>query len=473
MGGFSTGFQNGINFGRAYNANQRDKEEFELKKQKHARDLEESDQRIEANRRSARVNQQLDEETAGIRSYINNGTMTGNNSGFSDESARMMFAQGGAGAVNEAASYGNAEARRLGLDTPYQTGAVSARSYDPSNPDDQTGLNRRLMSVAALRGDYAALGTLQDKNKELADTQVFNRAVQQFSMNPDSFTDTARWINKSSPVISTAPAKDPRTGQLTGYNIMTVTPSGDAVYKFVSPQQAATLAGATALMQVNPTKALQLMGTVDASLAQAVAAMNTATQQTTTANNTVQHYSNQDDTARENAKSNRIQANAAASNAQTNKDRAGREKQTEGEKLQEKVDAYSGILRRQDPKLSKEEADKKAADILLRDPNAKEQDVGLAEAGIFRKGKKYYKLGKSGQPEEVQFPGESKLDKALEAYAKGGGAAPAGGGQQLHDMPNSELQRIARKPRGVSSAEANAAAEELDRRKREPRLSSF
>jgi hypothetical protein len=471
-GGFADGFQAGFGMVNRAKESKRQDEELRLRRESHDKEMQLRDQQLAAIERSARLNREIDTENAGIRSYINNGTMTGNDSGFSRESAQMMFDQGGSRAVSDAASYGNQEARRLGLEAPYKTDGVTSRAYDPTNLGDQAGLNRRMMGAAALKGDYTALGSLQDKNRELADVQVFNQGVQQFSTNPDSFTEYTRWVNKTNPLVSAAPAKDPRTGQLTGYNIMTVTPSGDATHKFISPQQAATLAGATALMQTNPTKALQLIGTVDQSLAASIMQLNTATEKTTNTGNTATHYANQDETSRMNAGSQRIMANAASS-------RAGRENQTAGQKMNEQVEALVEQYSKAYPDKPKEELRRLALQAVTKDPDRKDvPDAGIAEAGLVRIKDKYYKQGKKGL-EQVQLPGESKLDKALEAYANGKGKAGAGiaepgtNTRPYYNAVTKDLERLAKKPKGVSSGEAAAASEELERRKGESRLGSF
>lgn len=497
MSAFSEGMRLGSSSVESAFRYKNDQEDREMRRQKAERDNALLDQQIAEGQRQQRLNAQIDEGNAGIRSFINNGSMTSNGSGFSDDSARLFYDQGGASAVDSAASYGNAEAARLGVERPYTTGATAGRPYDPSNLDDQAGLNRRLMAQAALKGDHQTMLALQDKNKELAETKVFNEAVQQFSTNPDSFNEYTRWVNKNNPMITTSPAKDPRTGQLTGYNIMTVGPAGDATYKFISPAQAAQLAGATALMRVNPTKALTMIAQVDQNLAASIAAQSTAQEKVATTNNQATHFGNEDKVGLENAQSNRITANAHATMAGAAVARANKENQPKSKQIQEEVDAYAGILMKQDPTLKPEDAQRKAYDLVLKNPNAKENpDVGLAEAGLFRlRGSdKVYRLGKGGKPEVVEMPGESKLDRALKDFQGGqgagsndtdrGGATPKNSagirtpqaaveGRQYYNTPTSELQRLATKPRGVSSGEANAATEELFRRRGESRLGGF
>ena len=72
--------------------------------------------------------------------------------------------------------------------------------------------------------------------------------------------------------------------------------------------------------------------------------------------------------------------------------------------------------------------------------------------------------------------GKSALDKAIEAREKGGAGSavtPTVGGRPLYNKSMSELQSMAKKPRGVSTAEANDAQAELEARKGESRMSAI
>lgn len=72
--------------------------------------------------------------------------------------------------------------------------------------------------------------------------------------------------------------------------------------------------------------------------------------------------------------------------------------------------------------------------------------------------------------------GKSALDKAIEAREKSGGGSattPVVEGRPLYNKSMSELQSMAKKPRGVSTAEANDAQAELEARKGEPRMSAL
>jgi len=76
----------------------------------------------------------------------------------------------------------------------------------------------------------------------------------------------------------------------------------------------------------------------------------------------------------------------------------------------------------------------------------------------------------------VQLGGPSALDKAIaarEQQSGGNPAAPEVPGRPLYNKDMSELQRMARRPIGVSTAEANEAQAELEARKGESRMSAI
>lgn len=75
--------------------------------------------------------------------------------------------------------------------------------------------------------------------------------------------------------------------------------------------------------------------------------------------------------------------------------------------------------------------------------------------------------------------GPSTLDKAIAARTANAGGntgsavTPEVPGRPLYNVSMSDLQRMAKKPKGVSSAEANDAQAELEARKGEPRMSAI
>ena len=105
------------------------------------------------------------------------------------------------------------------------------------------------------------------------------------------------------------------------------------------------------------------------------------------------------------------EGDAALMNARANQARAAaaNTKQTAAEKAQDLIDTYVPIIKAANPGISDQQAKLMAAQVALRDPNAKTvPDQGLSEQGIFKVGGKLYRTGQKGQIEEVRLPGSTK-----------------------------------------------------------------
>lgn len=106
-------------------------------------------------------------------------------------------------------------------------------------------------------------------------------------------------------------------------------------------------------------------------------------------------------------------------------------KQTQGQILTEKIDAYATIMMKADPNLSRADAEKRAAQVIMRDPEAK-PDMTPADVNSFLKDqagtvirvdpntKKPVRLG--------DLPLEEQLQIARQALGRGGMPGAAGGG---------------------------------------------
>lgn len=123
------------------------------------------------------------------------------------------------------------------------------------------------------------------------------------------------------------------------------------------------------------------------------------------------------------------QANAAA--GYYSRGGAAANKQTQGQILTEKIDAYATIMMKSDPNLSRADAEKRAAQVIMRDPEAK-PDMTSADVNSFLKDqagtvirvdpntKKPVRLG--------DLPLEEQLQIARQSLGRGGMPGAAGGG---------------------------------------------
>lgn len=386
-----------------YGEAERDKrarEELGMKKEKHGIEMEEGRLRVDASRRTAQREQAVDDEIAGLRSFVRGGFQPGDN-GPMDESA---------------AGYG------------VPSGSSVAPPADLGSPAGEAGLNTRMMGLAATKGDLATLQTLQTHQKALRINHLMGQGVQEYFANPQAAgTGFMQFVNTRHPLITIEPPQPGKDGRR-GYPVVTINPAtGMATRDFLPEDQAAMVfAAATKLMPVDPMAAMEVIGKVNQNIAASIQAANQQRMEATKTNSQNTHYANTDETNAENAKSNRITANAHMVSANAAASRASRENQSAGDKMDEQVNALMKQYMKANPQMSEQEARQRALDAVTKDPNRREDpDVGLPEAGIFKKGGKYFKLGKNGKPEEVQFPGESALDKALQNYLANGGKAPA------------------------------------------------
>lgn len=127
---------------------------------------------------------------------------------------------------------------------------------------------------------------------------------------------------------------------------------------------------------------------------------------------------------------------------------AAAKKQTPLEKAKELVDYYTPLIMQANPGMSEATARQHAAQVALRDPNAKTPDVGIAEQGLFRlrdQPGKLFRLGKSGEPEEVLMPADIKtlagdIAKNLPPKDKSGVAPVAAPAAPAED-PNKKYHR--------------------------------
>ena len=117
-------------------------------------------------------------------------------------------------------------------------------------------------------------------------------------------------------------------------------------------------------------------------------------------------------------------------------------KQTQGQILTEKIDAYATIMMKADPNLSRADAEKRAAQVIMRDPEAK-PDMTPADVNSFLKDqagtvvrvdertKKPVRLG--------DLPLEEQLQIARQSLGRGGMPGAVGGG-----LPDANPEKMTR-----------------------------
>jgi hypothetical protein len=388
-----------------------DAEKYEREKEKHALDKEEQGLRIEGTRRQQQRDANLDEEVAGLRRYMS-----------------------GEGEVVPMAGAHPTE--------PAQPDIKAAPKQ--GTPEYQAGLNQRLSGVAAMKGDFKAVQELQEKQVQLARQQALGTGIKQwYSMAPEQRSQViAQGVNGSlsNPgmrylTLETAPKPGP-DGRA-GYPAMVINPlTGQAQQQFLREDQAALVYGAMQLMETDPQGALQLIASVNKDIAAAVEAHNKEQLELYKAQGANSHYQSQDAVGMRNAGAHERQAaaaerqaGAAETNAKANVERASHEKQGAGAKMEDQVNALVKQYEQAYPGKKPEEYRQMALQAVTKDPDRKDpkQDDNLAGIGVTKINGRYFTMGKGGKPEPFVPPGESKLDKAIEARLAAGqqGKRPA------------------------------------------------
>lgn len=197
-----------------------------------------------------------------------------NTSGFSAPSARMLYSQGGQQAVDDAASYANAENARFGL-------PLANRTSLPATPDaapaptvkmrQATPLDRikGLEGIALAKKDVSAMERLGGQRQVAEEDMFIADAMKSYKGTEDQIGGTASYINTNSKRVTMgSPGKN-------GFvPLSIVATDGRAEFLNLSKQDQAKLYAAGQLMERNPTRALEIMSSVNKELASAIAQEN-------------------------------------------------------------------------------------------------------------------------------------------------------------------------------------------------------
>lgn len=348
-------------------------------------------------------------------------------------------------------------------------------------------MNQGMQKVALAQRDMRGFGELAGKASTLEEDDLFKQGMKK-GFDPEM----AKWVNGNHKSITVGAPDKNGISQLS-----VVRPDGDAVFHSLSKSDQAQLAGAMALMDRNPMRALQIIGGVNKELAAVLAAENNLTLNVSGKNNDAAKSSaaigndaqrTANDGARVGLERERLGiARQVANNAER---RAGDREQMErmGQVRLYKnpqtgaveehypVTTKAGIQWRKVPspegmvpvRVGEKPAPNRVQEKLA-DAYATEVVTARTPADQEKVRSKYRSLG-------LQELGEDPILSALRQAT--GGQGPAGApaavpGRPFYDADSRELQRVARKPRGVSTEEANAARLELEQRQNEPRMSAY
>lgn len=363
----------------------------------------------------------------------------------------------------------------------------------PSRRATPLEVNDAAQRVALSQRDMKAWSDLQEKGQTLHENELMGKAAKA----PDD-PALLQWINQNHKQISLG---TPDKNGITPFSI--VSPTGQAMFGMFSKADLAKLKGAAAIMEINPARAFDIIGAVNKDFAAALQTDNGTVMGVGNANNTGAFHSGSLNNQAMTARAAMATAGAAGLNARTNAEYHGeltkqvkqaaadsakaREIASEFEDLTpaEQTGAKGlGLIRqfnilnvKPGGQISMGSAGngKMPATLTDQEKLVYEKNVLPALDMLVNKYKGPDKVPAAEKAQVYQFYGLDPARFGVQGLPSWGApAAGAGGltvpGRPLYSADSRQLQVTATRPRGVSSAEASDAAEELRLRQGEARI---
>lgn len=140
---------------------------------------------------------------------------------------------------------------------------------DRASPDYRQGMISRLADYALLAGDVGSMRQLEAEGRLLNEDTIFGKRVAEYKGTDEQIGAAAAYLNNQSRRITMgAPDKNGIV------RVSVVKPDGTADFLKLGRGEQAKLYAAAGLMELNPVRALGIMGEVNKELAAAVAADN-------------------------------------------------------------------------------------------------------------------------------------------------------------------------------------------------------
>lgn len=250
-----------------------------------ARAATEFQQRQDALARGLKVQREQDDAFGAYRDLTQNGTVKNNTTGMTDASVAMLNKQGGQQAVDDTASYGNAEAARMGLRgpdmaMPYRTSLpqptpapapqegqqyaapplpAAQPTYAAQAADPRALLEAR-RRIAVSKQDMAGMSAIEGEDKKLRYSEGYAQHKKAF----DGMDDAARQkiteqLSYDTGVKAYA-TWTPGSGKNGGYATILPQSGGDPIR--LSRKEAGELYALQNLMEIDPDRARMEMSKV-------------------------------------------------------------------------------------------------------------------------------------------------------------------------------------------------------------------
>lgn len=477
VGSFGEGVDTGRRRKRENEQAERERLEFEQRQRDWA----------EQNARRAELNEAI----GGLRT-TQEGVLTGQATGLSDPSAQMLYSQGyggatGTAAVRAAAGDNALEERRLGLQyTADPSGEVKTRKATDSE------VTRAAQRVALAQRDMAAWGKLEADARSTAMAEARRAEFKRLrEMKPEELVGLFQQSVNDNPEVPAMVDFDPKTRK---YVMVSKIP-GIPTQQLSHAEMLQAVMGAWEAGNGDYSAGVQAM--VQSAQSQRAMQDKNFERSRGLATNNADLYFKGRAADNDDLKTRATQASAGASREYYGLLRKEREdlakSHQEALKLAEQYEQLTpqdqagpkgqGLIRRFNILNSKPGSmvPLGAAPRVEKPVDARLQqqltDAYVAELTAARDPKQRQMIQNKYRELGLQGIGEDPILVKLREATGGSGAAPAGG-LQVPDRPfynerTDRLQQLARKPQGVSTQEANAARDELERRRGESRIGAF
>ena len=271
--------------------------------------------------------------------------------------APMPAAEGPAAGVMPVAQA--VPAVRGGSNAANEEALTVRNAVNPLSPEYQQRVTGQLAQLAAATGDIERLRSLETERRTTAENALIAQRTKDFKGTDEQIGATTVFVNNNSKRITMS---DPDKNGLVGLSV--VRPDGKASFETLSRGDQAKIYAAVGLLDVNPTRALQMIEGVNKDLAQAIRDENLTTSQVATATNTV-------------AKTSADITNIEADNRRADDEakRRGAEVATTRAEAQKKANAAVALFKQNNPNATQAELDAVRAGVLSATPNTVSKDA--------------------------------------------------------------------------------------------------
>jgi hypothetical protein len=249
---------------------------------------------------------------------------------------------------------------RGGSNMANQEALTVRNKVDPSSPEYRQQLSSLMSQYAAATGDMNQVRALEQERRATQEDALIGQRLKDYKATPEQIAGTTEYINKNSTRITMG--KPDKNGLV---RLSVAAADGtDASFSKLSRADQSKIYAAVGLLEINPTRAYQMIGEVNKELAAAIRDENVVTGNLATNNNSVVKTGvDIDNIKADNARAASAAAAAAGERARTLKEAAA------------KADAAVGLYKQNNPSATPADLQAVRTGILSAVPNAIGKDA--------------------------------------------------------------------------------------------------